>query len=91
MSPLAKGRVIKPLRVLIVTAAAALALLAGFGQPTYAATITVNNPADNLTRGDGRCTLREAIENAPMVVIEGGREKKRSHRQYRQRKKSFSG
>ncbi len=29
-----------------------------------AATITVNSTADNLTAGDGNCTLREAIMNA---------------------------
>lgn len=45
-----------------------LSLLALFGlapvQSTYAATIIVNNTADNLTASDGFCTLREAISNA---------------------------
>lgn len=45
-----------------------LLLLALFGlapvQSTYAATIIVNNTADNLTASDGLCTLREAISNA---------------------------
>ncbi|HEX7408088.1 MAG TPA: choice-of-anchor Q domain-containing protein, partial [Candidatus Binatia bacterium] len=32
-------------------------------QVTSAATITVNTTADNLTAGDGQCTLREALAN----------------------------
>lgn len=31
---------------------------------SYAASILVNSSVDNLTRGDGQCTLREAIHNA---------------------------
>lgn len=34
------------------------------GGPAYAATIVVNSNADNLTGGDGLCTLREAVANA---------------------------
>ena len=30
----------------------------------YAASISVNSTADNLTAGDGQCTLREAVTNA---------------------------
>lgn len=43
-----------------------LVLLLGllFTEPSYAATITVNSTADNLTAGNGLCTLREAIMNA---------------------------
>jgi len=33
-------------------------------RPAHAATITVNTAVDNLTSGDGSCTLREAIRNA---------------------------
>ena len=32
-----------------------------------AATITVNSTADNLTAGDGKCTLREAIGNVGLT------------------------
>src|SRR6185436_8585387 len=33
-----------------------------------AATITVSTTADNLTSGDGKCTLREAIANVNAVA-----------------------
>jgi CSLREA domain-containing protein len=42
----------------------ALALGAMPAPGVHAATITVNTTADNLTAGDGWCTLREAIMNA---------------------------
>lgn len=44
--------------------AAGLSLSAGGGRLAHAATINVNSTADNLTAGDGNCTLREAIRNA---------------------------
>lgn len=37
-------------------------------QRARAATIIVNSTADNLTAGDGNCTLREAIRNANLVA-----------------------
>jgi CSLREA domain-containing protein len=36
-------------------------------QPARAATLTVNSTADNVTAGDGNCTLREAITNANLA------------------------
>jgi CSLREA domain-containing protein len=36
----------------------------GLASAASAATITVNSIADNTTRGDGQCTLREALANA---------------------------
>src|SRR5437899_633968 len=40
-----------------------LGLLAVPLQVTWAATIVVNTPADDMTAGDGQCTLREAVAN----------------------------
>ncbi len=55
------------LSAFLVMATAVAGLAGGIAQPArvaYAATITVNTTADNLTAGDGKCTLREAIRNA---------------------------
>lgn len=43
---------------------ALLFVLAGWAPTAFAATIFVTSTADNLTGGDGLCTLREAIRNA---------------------------
>jgi len=40
-----------------------LAIVAVAAQVSPAVTITVNSTADNLTGGDGQCTLREALAN----------------------------
>lgn len=51
---------------LVSLSALLISLLGGaiVTQPAYAATITVNSTADNVTAGDSNCTLREAINNA---------------------------
>ena len=49
-----KTRILSSMIGVLVTLAA---------QVTSAETITVNTTADNLTGGDGRCTLREALAN----------------------------
>ena len=54
--------------VLLLTALAAMFLLWPQAQPAYAAAITVNSTADNVTAGDTFCTLREAIANFNAVV-----------------------
>ena len=41
-----------------------LLVVASFVPSSFAAVITVNSTADNLTAGDGLCTLREALRNA---------------------------
>ncbi len=53
---------LRPPIVLLLTLAALLALFAQ-GEPSYAATITVNTTADELN-SDGDCSLREAIQAA---------------------------
>jgi len=50
--------------LILATLAALAAFLVLPSGPAYAATITVNSTADNLTASDGNCTLREAIRNA---------------------------
>ena len=57
----------RPPREARVLAAFLLAsALTGLGVPvvSLAATINVNSTADTLVVGDGKCTLREAIDNA---------------------------
>jgi CSLREA domain-containing protein len=49
-----KARIVSGVVVMLVMVAA---------QVSPAATITVNTTADNLTGGDGQCTLREALAN----------------------------
>jgi predicted outer membrane repeat protein len=53
-----------PLKRLIALSTVVVALLALCFQVGLSAVITVNNTQDNLTAGNGSCTLREAIMNA---------------------------
>ena len=58
-------RLFVKLKLMLMT----LGLLIWFGlgnapPPVFAASLVVNNLADNTTGGDGQCTLREAINNA---------------------------
>lgn len=45
-----------------------MAILALLVVPAHAANIVVNSTADNLTAGDGLCTVREGIQNANLAA-----------------------
>ena len=55
---------IKHKKYLFLTAVLMVLFVPLVARVNAASTITVNSTADNLTAGDGNCTLREAMTNS---------------------------